>query len=91
MTGVSRNTIKSYLKRFKQIGLYFEDVNQLSDEGLAELILGPLIPVQQSDRLVVLLSKTFYALSVFVIIIQNISSIIFQCCEGVISSMSFCY
>lgn len=55
LTGVSRNTIKSYLKRFQQTGLSFEEVNQLSDEGLAELILGPPAPVQQSDRLEVLL------------------------------------
>ncbi|WP_229744235.1 helix-turn-helix domain-containing protein, partial [Belliella aquatica] len=45
LTGVSRNTVKSYLKRFQQTGLSFEEVNQLSDEGLAELILGPPAPV----------------------------------------------
>lgn len=55
LMGVSRNTVKSYLKRFRQTGLSFEEVNQLSDEGLAELILGPPSPVQQSDRLETLL------------------------------------
>jgi transposase len=55
LTGVSRNTVKSYLKRFQQTGLSFDEVNQLSDEGLAELILGPPAPVQQSDRLETLL------------------------------------
>ena len=45
LTGVSRNTIESYLKRFQQTGMLFEEANQLSDEGLAELILGPPSPL----------------------------------------------
>lgn len=55
LTGVSRNTIKSYLKRFQQTGMLFEEANQLSDEGLAELILGPPSPLLKSGRLEVLL------------------------------------
>jgi transposase len=54
LTGVSRNTVKSYLKRFRETGMLFEEANQLSDEGLAELILGPPAPVVQSSRLEVL-------------------------------------
>lgn len=55
LTGVSRNTIKSYPKRFHQSGMIFEEASQFSDEGLAELILGPPSPFLQSDRLEVLL------------------------------------
>ncbi len=55
LTGVSRNTIKSYLRRFQQTGMHFEQLNQLSDEALAELILGTPAPLQKSDRLEVLL------------------------------------
>ncbi len=55
MTGVSRNTVKSYLRRFQETGMRFDEVNQLSEQALAELILGPPAPVLQSDRLEVLL------------------------------------
>ena len=55
LTGVSRNTIKSYLRRFHQTGMNFEQLNQLSDEALAELILGTPAPSQKSNRLEVLL------------------------------------
>lgn len=55
LTGVSRNTIKSYLRRFQETGMLFDEVNELSDEGLAQLILGPPSPLHQSDKLEVLL------------------------------------
>lgn len=55
MTGVSRNTVKSYLRRFQETGLHFDQITQLSDQALAELILGPPAPTLQSDRLEVLL------------------------------------
>ena len=35
--------------------MLFDEVNQLSDEGLAQLILGPPTPLLQSDKLEVLL------------------------------------
>ncbi len=35
--------------------MLFNEANQLSDKGLAELILGPPSPIRQSDRLEVLL------------------------------------
>lgn len=44
LTGVARNTIKSYLRRFKEIGLTYRDDESLSDEALSELILGPPAP-----------------------------------------------
>lgn len=50
LTGVARNTVKGYLRRFKETGLTYQDAEQLSDEGLSELILGPPAPQQQSKR-----------------------------------------
>lgn len=50
LTGVARNTVKSYLRRFKETGLTYHDAEQLSDEVLSELILGPPAPQQQSKR-----------------------------------------
>ena len=56
LTGVARNTVKSYLKRFKDTRLTYQDVEQLSDEALSELILGPPAPQQQSKRQEILLA-----------------------------------
>lgn len=54
LTGISRNTIKAYLRRFKQTGLTFQEAEGLTDEGLSELILGPPIPKQIGERLDIL-------------------------------------
>ncbi|RIW12897.1 hypothetical protein D0X99_17515 [Algoriphagus lacus] len=50
LTGVARNTVKSYLRRFIETGLTYRDVELLSDEALSELILGPPAPQQRSKR-----------------------------------------
>lgn len=54
-TGVSRNTLKKYLKEFAQSGLSFEEVNELSDRDLEDLFVKrEEKPV--NDRLAVLFS-----------------------------------
>jgi hypothetical protein len=55
MTGSSRTTIKSYLRRFLETGMLFGEANQLSDEDLAQLILGLTSLLSHIDKLEVLL------------------------------------
>ena len=38
-TGIPRNTLKKYLKEFRQSGLNFSEINVLSDEDLTELFI----------------------------------------------------
>lgn len=40
-TGVSRNTLKKYLKEFERSGLSFADINELSDKDLEDLFIKP--------------------------------------------------
>lgn len=40
-TGVSRNTLKKYLKEFVRSGLSFADINELSDKDLEDLFIKP--------------------------------------------------
>ena len=40
-TGVSRNTLKKYLKEFEQSGLVFNEVNELGDKDLEDLFIKP--------------------------------------------------
>jgi transposase len=40
-TGVSRNTLKKYLKEFEQSGLSFNEVNELGDKDLEDLFVKP--------------------------------------------------
>lgn len=40
-TGVSRNTIKKYLKEFSQSGLSFAEITELNDKDLEELFVHP--------------------------------------------------
>ena len=40
-TGVSRNTLKKYLKEFEQSGLSFNEVNELGDKDLEDLFIKP--------------------------------------------------
>ena len=38
-TGISRNTLKKYLKEFSSSGLSFEEINELSDKDLEDLFV----------------------------------------------------
>ena len=38
-TGIPRNTLKKYLKEFRQSGVNFSEINVLSDEDLTELFI----------------------------------------------------
>ena len=38
-TGISRNTLKKYLKEFAESGLAFEELDQLSDKDLEDYAL----------------------------------------------------
>lgn len=40
-TGVSRNTLKKYLKEFEASGLSFKEVNELGDKELEDLFIKP--------------------------------------------------
>jgi hypothetical protein len=40
-TGISRNTLKKYLKEFTISKLTFEEVNELSDKDLEDLFIKP--------------------------------------------------
>ena len=40
-TGVSRNTLKKYLKEFERSGLSFKEINELSDKDLEDLFIKP--------------------------------------------------
>jgi transposase len=40
-TGVSRNTLKKYLKEFERSGLSFEEITALSDKDLEDLFVKP--------------------------------------------------
>jgi transposase len=51
-TGVSRNTLKKYLKEFDTCGLSYEQLDELSDKDLEDLFVKPLDqqPPQPDDR-----------------------------------------
>jgi len=56
-TGVSRNTLKKYLKEFTQSGLSFDEVNQLEDKDLEDLFVKPVErPPNNKDKLQTLFS-----------------------------------
>ncbi|GAB3416791.1 helix-turn-helix domain-containing protein [Niabella aquatica] len=38
-TGISRNTLKKYLKKFNSSGLSFEEIGELSDKDLEDLFV----------------------------------------------------
>ena len=40
-TGLSRNTLKKYLKTFTSAGLTFDEINELSDKELEDLFVKP--------------------------------------------------
>jgi transposase len=51
-TGVSRNTLKKYIKEFIRSGLNFEEANELSDQDLENLFIKQEeIPVNEKQRL----------------------------------------
>jgi len=50
ITGVSRNTVKEYLKRFKTTGLTLEDVDSMQDAVLADIIIGNTEPLVDAKR-----------------------------------------
>lgn len=57
-TGVSRNTLKKYLKDFDGCGLSYEQLEALSDKDLEDLFIRPLDqqPVRPADRVAELLA-----------------------------------
>jgi hypothetical protein len=50
LTGVARNTVKEYLKRFKATGLTVEEAEGMQDSALADLIIGNVDPVLDARR-----------------------------------------
>ncbi len=50
MTGIARNTIKDYLRRFRTTGLSSEDVELMSESALAVLIMGSTDPIVDAKR-----------------------------------------
>jgi len=55
-TGIARNTVKKYLKVFKDTGLSFAQTEGLSDKELEDLLIKPQEQPTESERLKVLLS-----------------------------------
>lgn len=55
-TGISRNTIKKYLKEFRDSGLSFEEINVLSDKDLEDLFVKPSDRIPLNNKLQHLLS-----------------------------------
>ena len=50
-TGISRNTIKKYLKEFTESKLSFEEINVLSDKDLEDLFVKPQERLPINDKL----------------------------------------
>lgn len=50
LTGISRNTVKLYLRRFKETRLTFEEAECMSDLELANLLISPAEPIVDSER-----------------------------------------
>ena len=50
LTGIARNTVKEYLRRFKTIGLTLEEVETMSESALAVLIIGSPDPLVDEKR-----------------------------------------
>ena len=54
LTGVSRNTVKEYLRRFRASGLTMQEVAAMPESALADLIIGSPEPVFDQKRQAVL-------------------------------------
>jgi len=50
VTGISRNTVKQYLRRFRQSGLTVEEAESMSDSDLARILIAAPEPVIDTDR-----------------------------------------
>jgi transposase len=50
LTGISRNTVKLYLRRFKETKLTVEDAEGMPDLELANLLISPAEPVMDPER-----------------------------------------
>lgn len=50
-TGVSRNTLKKYIKEFIESGLSFSEINELSDKDLEDLFVKPQERLPVNDKL----------------------------------------
>ncbi|MFZ9661914.1 MAG: IS21 family transposase [Chitinophagaceae bacterium] len=49
-TGIARNTVKQYLRRFKATKLLIEDIERLTDKELSLLLTSPSEPAIDTDR-----------------------------------------
>src|SRR4030067_1601589 len=49
-TGVARNTVKKYLVRFRETRLTYQDINELSDQGVIDLFGKPPVAKEPSKR-----------------------------------------
>jgi transposase len=50
ITGVARNTVKEYLRRFKTLGLTLEEVELMTESALAVLLIGSPDPIVDTKR-----------------------------------------
>lgn len=54
LTGISRNTVKLYLRRFRETGLTLEEAEEMTESDLAQMLIIPAEPAVEAERLKVL-------------------------------------